>query len=170
MARLKPVAGDQKGMDALARDLADVAQRLSLKQGVQLAKLQSQVLQEGNRADRIRGVDKDGHKLKPIKPSTQIDRDRKGRGKGPRLNPGPGRNPRESRSITNFFTRVLSMSASSLRITWGWSGMPWLKYHLTGAGRLPKADISGPSPKTRNRLGGLFRDYVEAAWKARKRK
>lgn len=170
MARPKPTPGDQKGMDALARDLADVAQRLSFKQGVTLAKIQAEILRDGNKDDRIRGVDKGGHKLTPVKPSTQRDRTRKGRGKGARLRPGPGRDPRESRSITNFFTRILSMTPASLRITWGWTGMPWLKYHLAGSGRLPRADISGPSPRTRNRLGGAFRDFVEFAWRSRKRK
>lgn len=167
MSRPANQRGDLPSMDKLRERMAEVAKGLEPEAmkplGVEIGK----ILRDGNEYDRKRGVDRFGRALPPIRPLTQVRRTAMGRGRGPRLNPGPGTNPRASRVISQFFTRI--RTKGKLAVSWGWTGIgSWLDYHIRGIGQR-KADISGPSPKTQAALRKEFRDWLDSVWKRKKR-
>lgn len=118
-------------------------------------------LKRGNRDDRLRGVDRRGRPLVPLKSG------RKGRyagAKGPPLAPFG----EASRSISQFFVRVTRRRAG-WTMTAGFSGegAEILGFHATGSGPNPVRDVFGVSPATHATLRKLFREFAAGAFRPR---
>jgi hypothetical protein len=121
----------------------------------------SKALTEGNREDRLRGVDRRGRPLQPLK--TQ----RKGKyagATGPPLAPFGER----SRSIALYFARIARKS-SGWTLTAGFSGAgaEVLGHHAAGARPNPVRDVFGVSPRTWSTVLDLFRDFAAGAFRTR---
>lgn len=125
----------------------------------------AKALTDGNRDDRLRGVDRRGRALTPLKSP------RKGQYAGAT---GPPLAPfgEQSRSIALFFARI-TRKASGWTLSAGFSGAisrggaEVLGHHAAGAGRLPVRDVFGVSPKTWSTVLGLFRDFAQGVFRAR---
>lgn len=125
----------------------------------------AQAVEDGNRRDRLAGVDRFGRRL------TSLRSPRKGeyRGKtGPPLAPSGA----SSRVVTNFRADA-RRRGGQWRIIAGWvgilsdRGVPFLGFHLVGAGRNPIRDIAGISPRTWVDLRKVVADFKSRVKKAR---
>lgn len=145
----------------------------------ELAARLSQAIVDGNRRDRLAGVDRNGVPLVPLLSK------RRGRYKGAT---GPPLAPfrERSRVITKFECRIsrkwgfgnFQLSAGwrdvlsdppkggsvfarfVRRVSRGKGGIPFLPFHFEGSGRLPKRDLAGISPKTEAELAEIVRSHV----------
>lgn len=121
----------------------------------------ARAITEGNRDDRLRGVDRRGRAMTPLKS------ERTGRyagATGPPLAPFGER----SRSIALFFARI-TRKAAGWTLTAGFSGegAEVLGHHAAGAGPNPVRDVFGVSPKTWSIVLGLFKDFAAGIFRQR---
>lgn len=157
MARDTKVYGS--GIEALSARLRRVA--TNLDDLTDLGRMVRAVIVEGNKDDRLAGRNRFGHRMPAVSPKLQQERNRRGRGKGPYLAPGPGRDPRESRTIANYFTRLEShRGMDGFRLSWGWRAIPWLRFWNAQA----RTDISGISPATGRRIGEVVRAHMNGVF------
>lgn len=105
-----------------------------------LASELERVFTSENEQARIRGEDRFGSYLQEV---TNETKKRTGRGPGPPLAP----NLNASRTITKYSVQVTA-GPEGIRVQSGWSGIPWLRYHADGSGRLPVRDIIGVSDES----------------------
>jgi hypothetical protein len=121
----------------------------------------SKALTEGNRDDRLRGVDRRGRTLKELKWP------RKGKYAGAT---GPPLAPfgEASRSIALYFARV-TRRAAGWTLTAGFSGpgAEILGHHAAGAPPNPVRDVFGVTPRTWAVVLGLFKDFAAGVFRAR---
>jgi hypothetical protein len=134
---------------ALARHLAIARGQGS---GALMAKLAAAVT-EDNREARLRGVDRYGRPLAPLRTP------RKGRYKGAT---GPPLAPfRESSDVVARFRVATSITADGGRLRAGWQGVSYLGYHLAGAGHNPVRDVAGITPAGwRGKVLPAFREFI----------
>jgi hypothetical protein len=117
-----------------------------------LADAIERTLKEGNRDDRLRGVDRLGRALAPRK------HPRPDGANGPALAPHGA----ASRSVTTYFARV-TRKRDGWSLAAGFDGPFWLALHAQGRGRYgPVAvrDLLGTAPMVLNRVKALFRDWA----------
>lgn len=118
-------------------------------------------LTDGNRDDRLRGVDRRGQPLTPLKS------ERKGRYSGATGKPLVPFGEL-SRAISQFFARV-ARTAAGWRLTAGFEGegAEILGHHAAGAGHNPVRDVFGVSPKTWSAVRTLFSDFAAGVFRQR---
>ena len=142
----------------LARHLAEVQGDGAYR----LARKVEETLVEGNRTDRLRGVDRLGKPLEPLRSK------RKGRYAGAT---GTPLDPFDeaSTAIRGFFAR-LSKNQKGWIFKVGVEGehAHVLVYHATGTVRgAPKRDILGVTPKTRSAIQKVFKDWAAGLFRSR---
>lgn len=105
----------------------------------------SRIFQDENRRARLAGVDRDEGPLVDIAEVTRRTRRSASGHADPSAYPlVPG--GEESRVVANHRV-VTDVRPNGLTITAGWVGIPWLRHHIEGAGRLPVRDIAGATPE-----------------------
>lgn len=82
-----------------------------------------QIFKDGKKEQLLQGVDWQGRKFAPLKPSTLKRR----RGKGPPLVP----KGEDSRPITHYYVLVDPAGPGQVAVEADWH-VPWMKYHNTG--------------------------------------
>lgn len=108
-----------------------------------------------NQADRLRGVDRYGRPLVPVK--SQKGR----RGNGPPLAPRGVL----SRVVTNYRVEW-TLAPGKVTINAGWTpilstrGIDFLKFHLRGNRTLPKRDIAGITPQGQRKVGAMLVEWI----------
>lgn len=112
----------------------------------------TQTIQEEHRRARLAGLDRFGKPLAPLAPSTLKTRD----GNGPPLAPHEA----GSRVVNNFVVNV-EPTSNGVRIEAGYVGMPWIRYHAQGAGRLPVRDVIGLQPEAELRVERLVLNEID---------
>lgn len=123
------------------------------------------LIKQGNADDRLRGVDRYGRPLVPLKSA------RKGRYKGAT---GPPLAPfgSSSRVVSRFVTRRGRRGGDRF-VEAGWSdvlskqGRPFLQFHIRGSSPMPRRDIAGLSPQTWARIRDAFRRWASGAFRRR---
>lgn len=116
-------------------------------------------IESGNRRDRLAGVDRYGRPLAPLKhPRTG----RNAGATGPPLAPHGS----QSRSISAFRAEA-RRRGGNWQIVAGWVGAPWLAFHAIGAGRLPRRDLFGISPKTHAAIKQTIDAFVQKVLRAK---
>jgi hypothetical protein len=140
-----------KALKALQAKLAYIKGPGSRKLAVDVAT----AVELGNEHDRLNGLDKYGRPMKPVKP-------RRNGKTGPPLAPSGA----SSRVVRNFKAQVKG-SRPPYAISAGWNGVvsskgvPFLPFHETGAGHLPRRAIFGISPKTWSLIRSRIREFFD---------
>lgn len=122
-----------------------------------LAESIASALVEGNRHDRVSGLDADGAPLSPLRSRRKGEYAGKS---GQPLAPSGA----SSRVVANFRATV-RRQGKGWRILAGWvgvvssRGVHFLRSHDRGSGRLPRRHIFGASPRTMERIRKLVRDW-----------
>jgi hypothetical protein len=176
---------DLSGSEELARQFQHLGQLLADATPLMLSWMK--LVDDGNRRGILAGKDDRGEAMVPVKyrPRGTPIRPAGGRGAfqgfgshrsglhgnlsraeyerlaGPPLAPrGMG-----SRVITNFQTDYANLRAGLWQVTWWWEdvvsvrGVPFLRYHFLGEGRLPRRDLRAIRPEDRIKV-----DRAQSAW------
>lgn len=141
--------------DLVQFDISRFRRRLEAMARADSVRLLSQLsrdIVENNHARSLAGLDRQGRTL------TELKSPRKGRyagATGPPLAPfGEG-----SGLVTNFSTRVVG-SGAARAVEAGWSGIPWLIFHIEGRGHNPVRDVSGLTPSLWETARRRFADWA----------
>jgi len=110
-------------------------------------------LKDGNRADRLAGLDWEGRPFKDLAPSTLERRRKQGLNGPPLAAHGP-----TARIITKFFVDVRA-GVGRLTFTGSWP-MDWVRFHVTGSRRLPRRDPMGFRAPTLDRARALLLEHI----------
>jgi hypothetical protein len=144
-------------MGRIADRLSDIAKRCNdlspLREPV------TRVLVEGNKRDRLAGLDWHGQPLAALKPYTIAHRKS---ASGPVSNPNapplvPG--GERSRVIADYRVQVIA-GPGELRILGGWPDFPEIEAHILGEGRLPVRDPLGFAEQDIQAVRGMMAPYV----------
>jgi hypothetical protein len=117
-----------------------------------LGDLIAQQLFEENREARLAGLDRFGGPLIDVLPETL-------RRRGPGVPLAPKGDA--SRVISNLSVEVSGAGMNQIQVRAFWTGIPWLRFHVEGVGRLRTVrDILGTSPETDQWISDVFTEYV----------
>lgn len=144
---------------------------------VPLMKQWEDILHEDNRAGALAGLDGKGKPLAPVRyrPLASLGRivftplaNNNLTASHYRSLDGPPLAPRRenSRIITNFRTSSGRLDDDSWQAVGAWEdvlsvrGLPFLRFHFKGSGRLPKRDLRGVRPSAVKRAREALRDFM----------
>jgi hypothetical protein len=141
-------------LNGLVSWIGEVRASLTQMDLTPLAPTITKIVVEGNRRDRLAGIDKNGRRLDPVKDPNPARRG----GSGPPLAPNSG-----SRSIILFGVGDVRAAPNGLDLTVGWQGADWLAAHAKGKGRygpIPVRDILDLTAQTREAIGDALDEFV----------
>jgi hypothetical protein len=109
------------------------------------------ILVQGKKTQLLGGVDAKGKPFAKLAKSTLKRR----KGWGPPLSPRRAESRLPSRYAVFF-----QDSPNGVRVSAGWLGLPWLKYHKTGTERMPKRDPGGFRAQDSVAAGKALRAWI----------
>jgi hypothetical protein len=105
----------------------------------------------GKREQLERGVDSLGRSFAPLAASTVKTRG----GTGPPLAPR-----RAASRIEARYEAHATVEATKVKVSAGWPGLDWVRYHVTGTRRMPRRDPSGFREQDKQQAAVTVREFL----------